>query len=94
MAQRVSLSGDLLRTTIQVQLEDQNAALLVNGMTTALLLTVGPWAGHRFGMLGVSWASTIVLGLQTVCTWWLARRLVGVWTHVNGSLAAVIKGAG
>lgn len=30
LARRVSLTGDLLRTTIQVQLEDQNAALLAS----------------------------------------------------------------
>ncbi|MGO8657883.1 DUF3422 family protein, partial [Rhizobium ruizarguesonis] len=28
LAERVSLAGDLLRTTVQVQLEDQNASLL------------------------------------------------------------------
>jgi O-antigen/teichoic acid export membrane protein len=69
----------------------QNAALVVNGMTTVLLLTVGPWAGHRFGMLGVSWASTIVLALQTLCTWWLARRLVGVWTHANWLPVSIVR---
>lgn len=30
LAERVSLAGDLLRTTVQVQLEDQNASLLTS----------------------------------------------------------------
>jgi uncharacterized membrane-anchored protein len=30
LAERVRLAGDLLRTTVQVQLEDQNASLLVS----------------------------------------------------------------
>jgi hypothetical protein len=34
-------------------------------------------------MLGVSWTSTLLLVFQTIATWALARRYVGVWTHAS-----------
>ena len=61
----------------------QNAALLINAVSTGLLLTIGPWAAEHYGLTGLSCVSSIVLALQTLFTWCSARWLVGVWTHAQ-----------
>jgi O-antigen/teichoic acid export membrane protein len=61
----------------------QNVALAINLVATVLLMSVGPWAGSRFGMLGIGWTSTITLTAQMIVTWYLTRSLVGVWTHAG-----------
>jgi O-antigen/teichoic acid export membrane protein len=74
------LSGYVLTMT-----GHQNVVVFANLITAVALLAIGPWAGARFGMLGVSWTSSALLIFHTVLMWVLAGRLVGVWTH--GTLA-------
>src|SRR5262249_4226480 len=74
-----------LSSYVLIMTGHQNVAVFSNLVTTVALLTIGPWAGTQFGMLGISWTSTMLLIFHTIAMWVFAGRLVGVWTH--GTLA-------
>jgi O-antigen/teichoic acid export membrane protein len=58
-------------------------SLLVNALATALVVVAGPVAAIRFGFVGLAAVSGASLALQNVLLWILARRQVGIWTHVG-----------
>jgi O-antigen/teichoic acid export membrane protein len=57
--------------------------LVVNLASAAVLAIVGVVAGRAFGAPGLAAGAAISLALQNGVLWWLARRELGIWTHVG-----------
>lgn len=64
LAERVSLAGDLLRTTVQVQLEDQNASLLTSMDERTRVQVHIQQAVEGFSIIAISYYT---VGLFKVC---------------------------
>lgn len=58
-------------------------ALSVNLAAATVIAVGGPLAAARFGAYGLASISAGALVLQNALLWWLARRQVGVWTHIG-----------
>ena len=59
----------------------QLSSLVVNFVAAVAMAVVGTWAARHFGILGLSIASAIIIAVQSITLWLLAKKLVGVWTH-------------
>lgn len=59
------------------------AVVYTNALTAGLMLITGPLAAIWGGVLGLSVVSACVLTVQSLLEWWLARRLLNVWTHFD-----------
>jgi O-antigen/teichoic acid export membrane protein len=57
--------------------------LIVNLASAAVLSIVGVAAGRIFGAPGLAAGAAISLAFQNGVLWWLARRELGIWTHVG-----------
>ena len=66
----------------------QYVGLAVYAVAALLLAIGGAWAGAKYGLVGVATATAICTVLQSGLSWWLAKRLVGVWTHPSRNLRA------
>jgi uncharacterized membrane-anchored protein len=64
LGERVSLAGDLLRTTIQVQLEDQNASLLTSMEERARVQVHIQQAVEGFSVIAITYYT---VGLAKIC---------------------------
>ncbi len=60
---------------------NHRASLMVNVVSAAALLAIGPWAATHFGIVGLAVTSASAIAAQSLTLWMLARRIVGVWTH-------------
>jgi O-antigen/teichoic acid export membrane protein len=61
----------------------QSKALCVNGLAAASIVLGGWLAAERYGVTGLAVAYSLVVALESLALLALARRSVGVWTHVN-----------
>ena len=61
----------------------QNATLRVNVCAATALVIVGPLATFGYGMYGLAAAIATVTATQNLVNWYLARRLLGISTHVG-----------
>ena len=59
----------------------QNRSLLVYLVAALTFVVAGPLATAWFGLIGLSIASAVVMVVQSIALWWLARVRLGVWTH-------------
>ncbi|MCA9246796.1 MAG: lipopolysaccharide biosynthesis protein [Planctomycetales bacterium] len=57
-------------------------SLIVNLATAALLFGLGWVAATEHGPLGLAIVSSTIIAARNVVLWFLARLIVGVWTHV------------
>jgi hypothetical protein len=57
--------------------------LAVNILSALALVIVGIVGGYLFGAPGLAAGSALSLALQNGLLWWLARRELGIWTHVR-----------
>ncbi|WKL24536.1 DUF3422 family protein (plasmid) [Sinorhizobium meliloti] len=64
LEERVSLAGDLLRTTVQVQLEDQNASLLTSVEERTRAQVQIQQAVEGFSVIAITYYA---VGLAKVC---------------------------
>jgi O-antigen/teichoic acid export membrane protein len=58
-------------------------ALVINVVSTALMIVLGPLAAAQFGVIGLAWTAAAALFAQCALQWWFAYELTGVWTHVG-----------
>jgi O-antigen/teichoic acid export membrane protein len=79
----------------------QNSALAVNSVAAAALILAGSVAIRHFGITGLAASTATVVAIENIVLVLLARKLVGVWTHVSfpslGSiqrLMAFVRGRG
>jgi O-antigen/teichoic acid export membrane protein len=70
------------------------AALAVNVVAALALFGVGPLAARAEGMVGLAIVSAAVLAGRNLALVLLARRLIGVWTHVPISFSSWFPGVG
>jgi O-antigen/teichoic acid export membrane protein len=59
------------------------AVLAVNLLSAVVLVVVGVVGALLFGAAGLAAGSAASLILQNGVLWWLARRELGIWTHVE-----------
>ncbi|HMC12382.1 MAG TPA: lipopolysaccharide biosynthesis protein [Pirellulaceae bacterium] len=59
------------------------AVLAVNFASAIMLVVVGTAGAYAFGAPGLAAGSAASLILQNSVLWWLARRELGIWTHVG-----------
>jgi len=57
--------------------------VVVNLAATIVLLVVGAVGAKLFGAVGLAAGSAASFAFQNGVLWWLARRQLGVWTHVG-----------
>jgi O-antigen/teichoic acid export membrane protein len=57
--------------------------LAVNIVSALTLVVVGVIGGYFFGAPGLAAGSAVSLSLQNGALWWLARRELGIWTHIG-----------
>ena len=67
----------------------QSTVLVVNVLSSVVLLTVGILAAQEYGAVGLAAASTASLAVQHGVMWWLARKQLNVWTHIGKPLRQV-----
>jgi O-antigen/teichoic acid export membrane protein len=58
-------------------------ALAINVIAALVMTIAGPLLAIGFGAAGLAWGAAAALAIQNVLLWWLARRELGVWTHVR-----------
>jgi O-antigen/teichoic acid export membrane protein len=63
----------------------QRVMMYVTVSTGVLSVALGIVFAQRFGRIGVAWSTSAVIILQNAAMLLLAKRLVGVWTHVEFS---------
>lgn len=63
--------------------------LVVNLATAILLVVVGVIGAKLFGAPGLAVGSAASLAFQNGLLWWLARRHLGLWTHVGLPLRSI-----
>lgn len=85
LGERVSLAGDLLRTTVQVQLEDQNASLLASVEARARAQVHIQQAVEGFSVLAISYYA---IGLLKICL--ESLQSLGVDIHLIKPAIAVV----
>ena len=61
----------------------ERSVVIVNLLAALVLVVGGPLATRQFGILGLAGASAMSLSVQNIVLWWLAKKQVGVWTHVG-----------
>ena len=59
------------------------AVLVVNFFSAVTLIAVGAVGATFFGAPGLAAGAASSLALQNGVLWWLARRELGIWTHVG-----------
>jgi O-antigen/teichoic acid export membrane protein len=59
------------------------AVLAVNSVSAMVLVISGAMGAWLFGAPGLAAGSAASLALQNGVLWWLARRELGIWTHVG-----------
>jgi O-antigen/teichoic acid export membrane protein len=59
------------------------AVLAVNFVSALVLVVVGTMGALFFGAVGLAAGSAAGLIVQNGVLWWLARRELGIWTHVG-----------
>jgi O-antigen/teichoic acid export membrane protein len=59
------------------------AVLGVNFISAIVLIVVGVAGARAFGAPGLAAGSAASLAVQNGLLWWLARRELGIWTHVG-----------
>jgi peptidoglycan biosynthesis protein MviN/MurJ (putative lipid II flippase) len=59
------------------------AVVAVNAASAAVLVSVGTCGALLFGSAGLAAGSAASLAFQNGALWWLARRELGVSTHVG-----------
>jgi O-antigen/teichoic acid export membrane protein len=64
----------------------QLKALWVNALAALALIFAGSWAARHFGIAGLAAVSALVVSIESCVLTLLARRLLGVWTHVDPRL--------
>jgi O-antigen/teichoic acid export membrane protein len=64
------------------------AVLVVNVISAVLMMSVGTIGGRLYGAVGLAGASALSMTLQNGLLWWIARRELGIWTHVTLQPAA------
>lgn len=64
----------------------QRAVVIVNGCTAVLMLFAGSLAAAFGGLLPLAIVAASILALQSLLEWWLAHRLLGIWTHADWRL--------
>lgn len=70
------------------------AALFVNLATAVFVLAASPLAAWKFGIHGLAAVAATAAVLQAGTEWILARRLLGIWTHVGLDPTLVKRFAG
>jgi O-antigen/teichoic acid export membrane protein len=61
----------------------QRPVLVVNLVSALVLVAAGYVAGRFFGAAGLAAGSASSLLVQNGLLWWMARRELGLWTHVQ-----------
>ena len=61
----------------------QNKTLIVNAVAALAIFTLGPIGILSFGMTGLAVAISVITSVQNLVNWSLARRLIGINTHVG-----------
>ncbi len=61
----------------------QNKTMAVNAIAAIAIFTLGPLGIHLGGISGLAVAMCGALAFQSLANWWLAKRLVGIWTHFD-----------
>jgi O-antigen/teichoic acid export membrane protein len=61
----------------------QNKTLAVNAICAVAIFTFGPLGIYFGGVGGLAMAMCGALMIQSLANWWLAKELVGVWTHFD-----------
>jgi O-antigen/teichoic acid export membrane protein len=64
------------------------AVLAVNFLSALVLVVVGVAGAYLFGAVGLAVGSAASLIVQNGVLWWLARRDLGIWTHVKVAAAS------
>ena len=59
------------------------AVLIVNMLSALVLIATGAVGAHWFGTFGLAAASALSVSLQNGLLWAIARRELGIWTHVG-----------
>src|SRR5262249_53011089 len=59
------------------------AVLAVNLLSAVVLVVVGTVGAALFGAAGLAAGSAASLIVQNGILWWLARRELGIWTHIE-----------
>jgi O-antigen/teichoic acid export membrane protein len=59
------------------------AVLAVNCMSAVVLLAASIVGASQFGAAGLAAGSALSLVVQNGTLWWLARRELGIWTHIG-----------
>ena len=57
--------------------------LVVNLLSAAVLLVLGAAGGEVFGAIGLAAAAAGSIAMQNCLLWAIARRELGIWTHVG-----------
>jgi O-antigen/teichoic acid export membrane protein len=72
----------------------QNKTMAVNAVSAVAIFTLGPLGIHLAGINGLALAMCGALTFQSLANWWLAKKLVGIWTHFDiGYVPQVISHA-
>jgi O-antigen/teichoic acid export membrane protein len=59
----------------------ERAAAVVNAVAAGAIVGGGALAARLYGAVGLAGVSAVVIAMQSLAQWLLARHLVGVWTH-------------
>lgn len=59
------------------------AALAINASVSVLVVSLGWFAAHRFGGVGLAITFAAGAGFQSLIEWLVVRRLLGFWTHAD-----------
>jgi O-antigen/teichoic acid export membrane protein len=69
------------------------AVVFTNALAAALMCIAGPLAAAWGGVLWLSLVTTCILAMQNSLEWWLARRLLNIWTHFDWKLLLPTRSA-
>ena len=70
----------------------QNKTLLVNTIAAIAIFTLGPLGIIYFGMWGLAVAIATITSCQNIANWIIAKRLLGIRTHVGAINRETITG--
>ncbi|MGQ7846354.1 lipopolysaccharide biosynthesis protein [Granulosicoccus sp. 3-233] len=65
--------------------------MTVNAISAIVQLALGWYAANNFGALGLAISTSFTISLRSIVIWYLAKLLVGVWTHPTLSPVQAFK---
>lgn len=63
--------------------DHHSRVLRVNLVGTVILLAVGSLGARFWGPSGLAVGAALSLAIQNIALWWIARRNLGIWTHIH-----------